>query len=176
MGFHLKWVKINPCNLCHNLTFTKWKLCEIQYNEHNCTFFLFLICFIEEILRCANIWCHWIVSCVGANEISWATLAPLVIPYWVFVLEYSLNILNNFFKKNLETSWKFSSHNYVMVYIKTLLNIMSFSLKFKFIYKFFLLFKNISYNVFKVFLGVFHSLDWFQTFRVYISIHWNNIM
>ncbi len=57
---------------------------------------------------------------------------PLVIPYWVFVLEYSLNILNNFFKENLEI---FSSHDDVMFYIKTLLKIMPFSLKFKFNYK-----------------------------------------
>jgi hypothetical protein len=41
---------------------------------------------------------------VGANKISRATLAPLGTPYWVFVLEYSLNILNKSFKENLETS------------------------------------------------------------------------
>jgi hypothetical protein len=35
----------------------------------------------------------------------------------------------------------------------------------------FLLFKNIGYNDFKMFLGIFHSLNWFQTFKVYIPIH-----
>jgi hypothetical protein len=35
---------------------------------------------------------------------------------------------------------------------------------------FFLLHKNTSYNVFKMFLGIFHSLDQFQKFKVYIPI------
>jgi hypothetical protein len=38
---------------------------------------------------------------------------------------------------------------------------MSISKRFKYIYKFFLLFKNIGYNVFKVILSIIRSLDWF---------------
>jgi hypothetical protein len=35
-----------------------------------------------------------------------------------------------------------------------------------------LLFKNIGYNVFKMFLVIFQSLDQFQKIQVYIPIHW----
>jgi len=34
-----------------------------------------------------------------------------------------------------------------------------------------LLLKNTSYNVFKMLLGISHSLDSFQNFRIYIPIH-----
>jgi hypothetical protein len=50
----------------------------------------------------------------------------------------------NFFKKNLIVK-------NIKVHLKVLV-----------------LLKNTSYNVFKMFLGIFHSLDQFQTFRVYI--------
>jgi hypothetical protein len=96
---------------------------------------------------------------------------PLVTPYWLFVLRYSLNILNNFLKENLKTSWNFASHDYVMVYIKNLLKIRHCQ-KNSSPFTSVLLFKNTSYNVFKMFLGIFHSLDRCQTFRVYIPIHW----
>jgi len=54
-----------------------------------------------------------------------------------------------------------------MVYIINMLKI--YHLKKKLHLQVLLLFKNIGYNVFKVFLGIFHSLDWFQTFDIYIS-------
>jgi hypothetical protein len=57
------------------------------------------------------------------NEISWATLTPLRVAYWVFILKYSWNILNTSLLKNLLKYSKFSSHYYAKVYIKNLLKI-----------------------------------------------------
>ncbi len=88
---------------------------------------------------------------------SWVTA------YWVFILEYSWNILNKFF-------YKFSSHYYIMVYIKNLLEICHVK-KIQAHLQVHLLLKNIGYTVLKMLLGIFHSLDWFQTFRIYIPIH-----
>ncbi len=93
------------------------------------------------------------------------------IAYWVFILEYYWNTLNKSLPKNLEKSWKFSSQYYVMVYIKKLLQICHFQKNSSPFTSPFSILKH-WYNVFKVFLGICHSLDWFQTFRVYIPIHW----
>jgi hypothetical protein len=50
-------------------------------------------------------------------------LPPWVTTYWMFTQRYFKNLLNNFFFKKIEKSWKCSSHYYVMVYIKKLLKI-----------------------------------------------------
>jgi hypothetical protein len=76
-----------------------------------------------------------------------------------------LGILFKYFGKN---SWKFSSYYIIIFYIinmpKNIIKIYHLQIL--------PLFKNIGYNVFKLFLGIFHSLDWFQTFNIYIPIHW----
>jgi hypothetical protein len=59
-----------------------------------------------------------------------------------------------------------------MVYIKKLLNICHCQ-KFQIHLQVLLLLKNTSYNVFKMFLGIFHSLDWLEYIYQYIE---NNIM
>jgi len=79
---------------------------------------------------------------------------------------YSRTFLEYFEQKSL----KFSSHYYVMVYIKNLSKNVIVK-KIQIHLQMLLLFKNIGYNDFKMFLGIFHSLNWFQTFKVYIPIH-----
>ncbi len=105
----------------------------------------------------------------GANRISWA--GPWVIAYWVFILKYSWNLLSKSFLKNFEKSWNFSSHYYVMVYIKNLLRICHCQKNSSpFTIPFIIL--KIGYNVFKMLLGIFHSLYQFQKIWIYIPIHW----
>jgi hypothetical protein len=104
-------------------------------------------------------------------QIGYHELALWVIAYWVFILKYSWNLLSKSFLKNLEKSWNFSSHYYVMVYIKNLLRICHcqknsspFTIPF--------IIQKIGYNVFKMLLGIFHSLYQFQKNWIYIPIHW----
>jgi len=63
-----------------------------------------------------------------------------------------------------------------MIYIKKLLKICHFQ-KNQVYLQILLLLKNIGYHVFKVILGIFHSLNWFWTFKLYILEYIeNNIM
>jgi len=107
----------------------------------------------------------------GANRISWATPAPLgdclLGVYFRTFLEY----FEQFFLKNILKSLKFSLDYYVMVYIKNLLKIWHCQ-KIQVHLQVLLLLKSIGYNVFKMFLGIFHLLNWFQKNLIYILIHW----
>jgi hypothetical protein len=70
------------------------------------------------------------------------------------------NIFGIFWKRKLnffEKSQKFILHYYVIVYIRNLLKLCHFP--------------KIQVHL-QVFLGVFHSLNWFQTFTIHIPIHW----
>jgi len=66
---------------------------------------------------------------------------------------------------------KISSDYYVMVYIKNLLKICHCQ-KIQVHLQVLLLLKSIGNNAFQMFLGIFHLLNWFQNFRIYIPIHW----
>jgi len=85
--------------------------------------------------------------------------------------KYFWNILNksffNFFKK------KFKIFITLLCYglHKKIAEIMSFSKKNQVHLQVLLSSKMITYNGFQVLLGVFHSFDWFQTFRIDIPTH-----
>jgi hypothetical protein len=83
-------------------------------------------------------------------------MPPWVIAYWVFILGYFKNILNNFFK--ILILKKKSSHYYVMVHIKNLLKICHCQ-KNSSPFTSPLIIKNIGDNVFKMFFDIFHSLN-----------------
>jgi hypothetical protein len=85
-------------------------------------------------------------------------LTPWVIIYRVFILKYSWNIFNKSVFLIILKSLKFSSHYYVTIYIQNLLKICHCK-KIQVHVQVFLLFKNTGYNVFKVFFGIFHSLN-----------------
>jgi hypothetical protein len=75
---------------------------------------------------------------------------------------YSLIFLESFEQKSLKISLKIFKIFITLLYHSLQQNFaknMSLLKKFKFMYKVLLLFKNIGYNVFKMFLGIFHSLD-----------------
>ncbi len=103
----------------------------------------------------------------SVNEISWVTPAPLGDclsgVYFKIFLEY---FEQKFLKKSLKLKKIITLC--VMVYINFFLKICYCQVHLQVL----LLFKNISYNVFKMLLSIFHSLDWFQTFKVYIPMHW----
>jgi len=67
-------------------------------------------------------------------------------------------ILLEYFEQKLSKKIKFSSHYYFMVYVKNLLKICDCQ-KNSNLFTSFLLLKNTNYNIFKIFLGIFHSLD-----------------
>jgi hypothetical protein len=123
------------------------------------------------VLNCNNTNFHptniqptWHDHLWGANRISWATPALWVIVYWVFILKY----FEQKSLKNLDFFWNYSSHYYVMVYIIFLIKTTSFKKKIKSIYKFFSCLKTLVI----IFLKCFRVFKRFQTFKVYISIHW----
>jgi hypothetical protein len=95
----------------------------------------------------------------GANGITQTTHVPLgdslLVVYFGIFLKYfeHLNLL-----KNLE-----NFHHTIMLWFTSIIcQKCVIKKKINSIDKFFVLFKNIGYNVFKVFLGIFHSLECFQ--------------
>jgi hypothetical protein len=121
--------------------------------------------------QCANQKIHfWEGFSFGRKVQTWyhEPHPPLwVIVYWVFILKYFWNILN----KKIWRSLKFSLHYYVMVYIKNLLNICDCKKNSSPFTSLFIALKH-WLQCFQMFLGIFHSSDWFQTYRLYIPIHW----
>jgi hypothetical protein len=100
---------------------------------------------------------------------------PWVTAYWVFILQYSWNLLNKSLFKNLLKFLKFSSPYYVIFYIKTLLKI-CLSKKFKFIYKSFYYLKALITMFSKSFWVFFiHYIDFKLLEYIYQYIE-NNIM
>jgi hypothetical protein len=91
-----------------------------------------------------------------------------VIAYWASI---SRIFLKSFEQKSLKKSWKIFKIFITLLRYglhKTFAKNMSFSKKFKSIYKSFYCLKALV----TMLLGIFHSLDRFQNFRLYIPIHW----
>jgi fucose permease len=86
---------------------------------------------------------------MGANEITWAI--PTSLGDYLLAAYFEI-LKKNFEQKSLISFWKF---------LKIFMTLLCYGL----------LLKNSDYNVFKVLLSNFHSLDWFKIFKLYISIY-----
>jgi hypothetical protein len=90
---------------------------------------------------------------------------------WLLIGCLFWNILKIFWTfKSFKKSWKFSSHYYVMVYINNLPKLWKFQKISNPLTSSFIVLKH-WLQCFKVFLGIFHSLNYFQTIYTYICIY-----
>jgi hypothetical protein len=123
---------------------------------------------LKEIGVVNRSWCHQRNGHEHEGETTWGSKQDIMSHNrpleWLFIWCLFWNILGMFWTKLKKNYWKILKIFIILLCYglhKKIAENMSFSKRFKFIYKSFLLFKNIGYNVFKLILSIIHSLDWF---------------